>query len=216
MSATTNDQKVTAESLQASYIHFYSLHGKPRSVYAFCDASGIPESEFYNFYSSEAALESAIWKDVFSRVFNAIESDENLSELSVKDRFTALSFAWIEALKDHRSFYTSYIKDNWNPLSASAMHDLRRLAKEKFSHWISEATSSGEIQPRMLVGQHYDEALWLLFSFNTTFWVKDSSQNFEKTDAAIEKSCVLAFDLMEKGALDSAFDLGKFLFQSMR
>ena len=41
------------------------------------------------------------------------------------------------------------------------------------------------------------------------------SKSFEKTDAAIEKSVNLIMELMGKSALDSMFDLGKFLFQNV-
>jgi hypothetical protein len=40
--------------------------------------------------------------------------------------------------------------------------------------------------------------------------------NFEKTDAAIEKSVNLAFDLIGKGILDNALDFGKFLYQNSK
>jgi hypothetical protein len=42
----------------------------------------------------------------------------------------------------------------------------------------------------------------------------DTSNAFEKTDAAIEKSVNLAMDLMGKSPLDAALDFGKFLFQN--
>jgi hypothetical protein len=44
------------------------------------------------------------------------------------------------------------------------------------------------------------------------FWIKDNSQGFEKTDAAIEKAVNLSFDLLGKNIADSAFDFAKFVF----
>ena len=51
-------------------------------------------------------------------------------------------------------------------------------------------------------------------SFLLLFWRDDDSAGFEKTDAFVEKSVNLAFDLIGKGALDSAIDFAKFLYQS--
>jgi hypothetical protein len=52
------------------------------------------------------------------------------------------------------------------------------------------------------------------------FWwfyvLKDDSKDFEKTDAAIEKSVQLSFELIGKGVLDVAIDFGKFLFQNRK
>jgi hypothetical protein len=52
--------------------------------------------------------------------------------------------------------------------------------------------------------------------FLLLFWRDDESAGFEKTDAAIEKSVNLAFDLIGKGAVDSAFDFAKFLYQAKK
>ena len=57
------------------------------------------------------------------------------------------------------------------------------------------------------------EALWMQVGFVFRYWVEDRSPRFEKTDAAIEKSVNLAFDLMGKSALDSFLDFAKFLYQ---
>jgi hypothetical protein len=54
------------------------------------------------------------------------------------------------------------------------------------------------------------------FMFILQFWAHDESANFEKTDAAIEKSVNLAFDLIGKGILDNALDFGKFLYQNSK
>ena len=65
------------------------------------------------------------------------------------------------------------------------------------------------------ITDRYDEALWLQVMFVFRFWLKDDSPGFwKKTDAAIEKSVNLAFDLMGKSAVDSFVDFAKFLFQS--
>jgi hypothetical protein len=51
-------------------------------------------------------------------------------------------------------------------------------------------------------------------AFLLMFWRDDNSPAFEQTDAAIEKSVNLAFDLIGKGAIDSMLDFAKFLYQS--
>ncbi|MFN9518224.1 MAG: TetR/AcrR family transcriptional regulator, partial [Bacteroidota bacterium] len=57
-------------------------------------------------------------------------------------------------------------------------------------------------------------ALWANLLFVMGFWLKDSSNAFEKTDEAIERSVNLAFDLMGRSPLDSMIEFGKFLFQN--
>ena len=51
--------------------------------------------------------------------------------------------------------------------------------------------------------------------FLLNFWKRDKSVGFEKTEVAVEKAVILTFDLIEKNALDSALEFGKFIFQSI-
>ena len=55
--------------------------------------------------------------------------------------------------------------------------------------------------------------MWTQFLLVHQYWLKDKSKGFEKTDAFIEKSTHLVFDLLGQSALDSALDLAKFIFQ---
>ncbi len=216
-STKSKSEKNTAESLEAAYIRSYCLTGaQPASVYAFCDEQNISEGEFYDHYTSFAQIESNIWKRAFNEAFDQVNSDEGLKELSIRDQYLSFAFAWVELLKRNRSFYQLQFKDQWTPLPGSALKDLRSHAKSKMQVWVVEGSSSGEIERRFKVSDHYDEALWILLLFITGFWLKDESVGFEKTDAAIEKSVNLAFDLLNKGSVDSALDLGKFLFQNYR
>jgi ubiquinone biosynthesis protein COQ9 len=57
----------------------------------------------------------------------------------------------------------------------------------------------------------YSSALRLLFRSVVAFNLKDDSAKFERTDAFIEKSVTLLFDLMGRQVLDSGFDLLRFL-----
>jgi hypothetical protein len=45
------------------------------------------------------------------------------------------------------------------------------------------------------------------------FNLRDDSEGYERTDEFIEKTVKLAFDLIRTQAIDSAFDLGRFLFR---
>jgi hypothetical protein len=79
---------------------------------------------------------------------------------------------------------------------------------------IHEGLDSKELAERKYIDEKYVDGLWINFLFILKFWIEDTSNGFEKTDAAIEKSVNLAMDLMGKSALDAALDFGKFLFQN--
>ena len=49
--------------------------------------------------------------------------------------------------------------------------------------------------------------------FLLKFWVEDTSESFEKTDQAIEKSVQTAFDVFDNTPLSALLDFGKFLWK---
>lgn len=61
----------------------------------------------------------------------------------------------------------------------------------------------------------YAEAFWTQFLVILGFWYKDSSVNFTKTDALIEKSSLVFNDLIQKKSLHNLMDLGKFLIKEV-
>jgi hypothetical protein len=48
---------------------------------------------------------------------------------------------------------------------------------------------------------------WLVLDF----WIKDSSRDFEDTDAFIEKTVHLGLSMMQESTIDKAIDLVRFL-----
>lgn len=92
--------------------------------------------------------------------------------------------------------------------------------KASFEEWISgvlnEGKNTGEVAKRPFIDERYQGLFWLHLMFILQFWIKDESSNFDNTDAAIEKSVNLAFDLIGKGVLDNALDFGKFLYQNAK
>jgi ubiquinone biosynthesis protein COQ9 len=76
---------------------------------------------------------------------------------------------------------------------------------------VRHATATGEIAERGRLGGLYPQALYLHFRAVIDFYVKDTSPRYERTDAFVEKSVTLAFDLLRTQAIDSAFDLLRFL-----
>jgi hypothetical protein len=81
-----------------------------------------------------------------------------------------------------------------------------------FAHRLVErGTESGEIAERRGLTTLYPGILYVHLRWVIDQWLKDESEAFERTDAFIEKTVTLAFDLFRSQALDSAADLIRFL-----
>lgn len=205
-----------SELIIKEYLKYVLEQGEqPASVYKFSKTIGLTENEFYQFFNSFNALEKHIWRNFFEETLKRIESEEIYLQYSVREKLLAFYFTLMEVLKTNRSFVMyslkNYPKTDLNP-------EVLKSLKTQFIYFIHELLNEGketdEIVNRPFISDRYQEALWLQFMFILNFWRNDDSLKFEKTDAAIEKSVHLSFDLMGKSPIDTMVDFAKFIYQN--
>lgn len=191
------------------------MHGvNPASVFAFAKGLKTTEAEFYQYFNSFKAMELSIWSDWLEDTLKVLESDEAYANYTVREKLLAFYFTWLEALKDNRSFVLKRFDElDKRELNPPFLSGLRSAFEAYVNGLIAEGKDTSEVAERPFTNQ-YQKAFWLHFLFITRFWANDDSDEFAKTDAAVEKSVNLAFDLVGKGPLDSMLDFGKFLFQN--
>jgi len=218
---TTAKKKVKEENMQKKIADAYRrevlLHGQdPQSVFAFCEKLEISEDEFYRHYNGFEQIAEAFWAELFEETLQALEQTGEFSEFGVRDKFLSFYFSYFENLKRNRS-YALLRLDGLNLQTLLERQKMKEL-KDRYKDWaqqmIIEAKNRDEIAGRSRVSNTYDDLLWYQFLFLLDYWKRDRSRGFEGTDEAIEKAVNLAFDLIEKNAIDSAFEFGKFLFQN--
>jgi AcrR family transcriptional regulator len=196
--------------------HVLEHGGEPKSVFKFVKELKMKEEEFYTHFTSFESIKSAVWVAIFDVTLSQVESQEVYKEYSVREKFLSFLFTWIEELKKNRSYLLSLYQDKANSFKSlpTDTKEFKVKFKDFASELILEGKETSEIASRPLISERYDEALWLQVAFVFRYWLDDRSPRFEKTDAAIEKSVNLAFDLMGKSALDSFLDFAKFLYQT--
>ncbi|MBC6368607.1 TetR family transcriptional regulator C-terminal domain-containing protein [Algoriphagus sp. AK58] len=199
------------------FVNHVLEHGtQPASVFKFAKELKMKEEEFYTYFTSFEAIKSAIWVSIYDATLEAIEAQEVFKEYSAREKFLSFLFTWIEELKKNRSYLLSLYADKTQSIKSLPV-DTKEF-KDKFKEFAGEIILEGketqEIASRPFITEKYDEALWLQVAFVFRYWLDDRSPRFEKTDAAIEKSVNLAFDLMGKSALDTFLDFAKFLYQN--
>lgn len=208
---------VSDTKIKNEYMAYLLEHGKdPSSVYQFAQQLTIDEEKFYDHFNSFEGIQQEIWQDFFLEVKSRLESDNTYNTFSTREKVLSFYFTLFEVLKSNRSYVCKQIKDT---NKADLNPQYIKLFKEHFSQWINDIIAEGkeadEIAMRPnVINDNYDKGFWLQTAFLINFWVKDNSKGFEKTDAAIEKSVNLGFDLIGKGTIDSILDFGKFMFQN--
>jgi len=215
-SKASSKTKVTPKRIMDSYTKYLLLEGKqPPSVFKFADDLGISEREFYTHFTSFDSIEKKIWEDLMNETLHALEKDSKYANFNAREKLLSFYYTHIEVLKGKRSFIMmrwSGLKDNMKtpePLRGYKDHFLK-YAKSI----IVDGINGDEIKERTFISDRYNQALWLQLLFVIDYWIKDTSTDFEQTDAAIEKAVNLSFELLSESTLDRAIDFVKFLWQT--
>ncbi|HEY4112206.1 TetR family transcriptional regulator C-terminal domain-containing protein [Puia sp.] len=197
-----------------AYIRYWLENGKrPVSVYAFCLQLETTETSFYDHFSSFEALEKEIWRSFFEETLEKLKEDETYRAYSVREKLLAFYFLWVQQLRESRSYIllqkSQYLAP---PLHLDKLEAFRIAFYDYIRDLIKEAYLSGEVKERKYISDQYVHGFWLQALFVLQYWIKDDSERFEMTDAAIEKAVNLSFQLISSNTFDSILDFGKFMF----
>lgn len=198
----------------------YQLHllrngTMPVTVFAFCEKNGLSEIEFYNHFNSFKSLEKEIWSSFFDTVRSAIENDEEYITFTTHEKVLSFHYTLLELYKQNRSLITLRFSElNYQHIKPWFLDQFH----EKFKSWtdelMAEAFEKDEVVNRPLLSDKYGEVLWIQFLYITRVWINDESDQFQISDAAIEKTGALIFELMKKGPVDLIVDFIKFAYQN--
>jgi Tetracyclin repressor-like, C-terminal domain len=211
-----SEDKSSDDKIRSAYVEYLLIQGKrPPSVFKFCLDLGIQEDAFYNVFGSFDSVEKHIWKSFIDKSINRLKADSAFSGFATREKILAFYFTLLEELKQHRSYVLFQLENSKKPeMVPEYIKAFKASFESFFESTLNEGKGSGEIANRPILDKRYPQLFWLHMGFILLFWKDDDSAGFEKTDAAIEKSVNLAFDLIGKGAVDSAIDFAKFLYQN--
>ena len=207
------------EKIKKAYVEYVSENGKvPPSAYVLAKKLKITETDFYNEYNTLQAVEADIWLQLFQEARLQTVSQDVYERYSVREKLLSFYYTWVELLKANRSFvlYAVEAQRNSREMNPAVLAPFKKAFVLYAHELINEGRTTGEVDNRPVVTDRYADGFWLQALFVLRFWAKDNSQGFELTDAAIEKAVNTSFDFMGKSALDSLFDLGKFLYQTQK
>jgi len=203
-----------SKKIIAQYMDYVLTENKqPASIYAFTKNLGIPENEFYKHFTSFTDIDAKIWQNAAENTINSLMQSAEYAEYNTREKVLGFFYTLQEALNANRSYFIYSLKEG-KPFYKN-LKDFKDQIENFAKQAIQQGLADNELEDRKLISEKYYNAVWLNTMFILNFWMNDTSKNFEKTDAAIEKSVNLMLELMGKSALDSMLDLGKFLFQNV-
>ncbi len=195
------------------YIHIILETGHPpASVYSFAKELEVSEREFFEHFASFDALEANIWKRTVTDTIHAIEHSEEWGGFSTQQKLLTFYYALCDRILDQRSFFLArFPRLPKGEKPHQSLCGMRHAFTEFAERILNDGRESGEVACRGSLTKAYPLGLFGHLLSVIEFNLEDTSQGFERTDAYIEKSVRLAFDVIGTQAVDSAFDLFRFL-----
>lgn len=196
--------------------HVLETGHEPASVFKFAQTLNLRQEEFFQYYNSFKSIKSEVWDQIFDQTLAVMYAQEVYPSYAAQEKLLSFYFTWIEELKKNRSYFLSLYEHQagFAKVLPSEVMSFKRKFKAFAKEIVHEGKATGEIVDRKFFSDGYEEGMWAETMFIFQFWLRDTSPGFEKTDAAIEKSVALAFDLIGRNAIDSLLDFAKFLYQS--
>lgn len=205
----------TRTRILEAYTKYLQQHGTPpKTVHSVCQELDLTERQFFQEFSSLDSVESAIWGDWIVGLTTSLSNSAEWNTFSARHRYLTFLFAFTEASLDKRSLLILRFGHLSPVASPQYLKAFEAHFKTFASDIIAHGVSSSEIASRGALEALYPAVLYVHFRAVISFLIKDESQQFERTDAFIEKTVAFAFDVLRTQAIDSAFDLARFLVPS--
>ncbi|MEO0794781.1 MAG: TetR family transcriptional regulator C-terminal domain-containing protein [Verrucomicrobiota bacterium] len=203
--------KSPADWIEA-YVDYLLEHGEaPKSVFRFAKDQGMGEKAFYQHFASFDALEGEIWKGMVSDTVATLDADADYPEYPAQQKLAAFYYTFLEVALDNRSFLLLRFPGVMLVGAPGYMCKFRKAFTDYIKPVLDQAKGSKEIPERGRLNDSYPNLVYAQLLFIIDYWLKDESAQFQRTDALIEKSIALGFDLIGAQVIDSAFDLVRFL-----
>lgn len=195
------------------YIHTVLETGHPpATVYAFAKELEIGEREFFEHFASLEALEATIWEKAVTDTIAKVEAGDDWQGFTAQQKLLSFLYAFCDRVLDQRSFFLARFP---RPSKRDSIHHALKQMRHAFTdfakRFLAAGREGGEVACRGALTQTYPTVFFGHLLSVIEFSLNDTSPKFERTDAYIEKSVRLAFDVIGTQAVDSAFDLMRFL-----
>jgi hypothetical protein len=204
------------KTLLEKYIQYRLENGKkPESVYLFMKKLKKSDKDFFEQFGNFEALDKFFWVHVFDTTRKKLEADSQYHQFNAAEKLSAFYFLWTQELFEYRS-YLLHLSDNTMKGIApmeSSLGDFRHAFLDYASTVVASGVEAKQIADRKFITDQFKHGLWVQTLFLLNFWIKDTSKDFEDTDAAIEKTVRIVFKLMGENLFDEVLDFGKFMFQ---
>ena len=211
-SNTTNEAKIFWKS---AFEQFVRIYGKaPSSVYRLAKFAKRTETDFYAAFNGLLDLERNFWKEWLTEVTLGVMNSPEYESYSNREKNLAFAFGWFQWLGEKRDLAVSMIGKSTNINEFLLFDDeVKTSFLMMAAQWIESGKETGEVHSRWFSDNIYQNLCWYAFFAQMIYWAQKDQPPFEKTDALIEKTVNLCWDLLSVQPIDRLWDLRTLFFE---
>ncbi len=209
-------QPLSKEWLTEQYLRLVNEHkSRPGSIYEVAKLLGLEKKAVQHHFKTITVLEQSIWESIIEETFQRLNAEPAYAEYVARERLLAFYFTLLEVLQPYREYVKQVpLTTNVFGWGGDVFEGFRKAFKNYTQGLVDLGLETGEVEKRTFLTDKYQDALWAQCLFILGFWAKDNSENYEKTDEAVERSVNLSLDLMARGPMDTLLEFGQFLFKN--
>ena len=208
----------TKDKIYSAYMNYVVRKNKePKSVAHFCKKTGLSEKKFYKKFKDLDDLRSSIFARFHFHTMKVLHDSDDFGHLATQEKVLIYYFSFFEILNVNRPYVLYATKGAKH--KAHVLKQLKRLRKEFITFIQHQNIKECPIPNEKMKSVHdklLNEAMWGEFMMIFQFWLKDTSNSFEKTDILIEKSLAATFDMFDIEISPSVIDLFKFVYKEAK
>lgn len=206
-------KKDIKETVYQHYLkHLLKKGEMPKSLFEIADNADLKEEEVSAHFPTVRSIEKHLWKEMADELKDILHNDASYEDYSAPEQLLAVHFTLIEVLKKRRSL-VQYRFGHKKPENPWYLDYFKDIIGEIYKDLFERGFDREEFLERPMLSAHYHKAAWVNALYIIRIWAKDESDDFQTTDAAIEKSTNLLSEFFKKGPADTLIDFVKFAVQ---
>ncbi len=208
----------TALELMSSYMDAVVTHYEESlTEETFLSLLG-PDNSFFQHFESLEAIEKAIWSHIITESINTVEQDEVSLRAEFNDKILSLFFTFFQNIGLNHEYFKRHLSIRKNIVDKNRLYsDMKKI----FNNYVEtiyqidcmNALSGKSASVEKILNQGILLTYWSELVLLIEFWQNDTSEEFQKTDVAIDKALHATKELRSMAPLRSVIDLGYFLWK---
>jgi AcrR family transcriptional regulator len=184
------------------------------SLNSVAKSAGVGSATLYRYFPNKKKLLYGFYSYLMDKIHHEVESVDT-SEYTFEEKLQLAVETQLEVFLPYREFIElTFLKTFYSfGLPSKEMYLLKDKYLNMVSPWLKEAIEKDEFQSFPFQSIFMD-GLWYLFLGMGAYWLKDDSEDFEKTTEFLDKTLMMGGALLRSNICNHASELGSFVIRN--